>query len=124
MVIKNYFFDTYVFHELALGNPNYAKFNSVVNVLTCKLNLMELYYTFLCKYGKDIAEVHYDKFTKCCIDIDDEIIKKAMDFKQEHKKRNLSYVDCIGYILAIHKGLIFVTGDKEFEHFPNVEFVK
>ena len=40
------------------------------------------------------------------------------------KKRNVSMTDCIGYILSKQLGIKFLTGDKEFENFPNVEFVK
>ena len=32
--------------------------------------------------------------------------------------------DCIGYIIAKRLGMKFLTGDKEFEGFENVEFVK
>ena len=39
-------------------------------------------------------------------------------------KRNVSMTDCVGYILAKQLGIKFLTGDKEFEHLDNVEFVK
>jgi len=39
-------------------------------------------------------------------------------------KSNLSYVDCIGYILAKELKVGFLTGDREFEGMDNVEFVK
>ena len=32
--------------------------------------------------------------------------------------------DCIGYIMAKKLNIKFLTGDKEFENFLNVEFVK
>ena len=32
--------------------------------------------------------------------------------------------DCIGYIFAKEKGLVFLTGDGMFKGFENVEFVK
>ena len=51
-------------------------------------------------------------------------IKNAMKFRLANKKKKLSYADCIGYQLAKEHGLKFLTGDKEFENLPNVEFVK
>jgi len=47
-----------------------------------------------------------------------------MTFRALNKKRNLSYVDCIGYIIAKQRNIKFLTGDKEFEYMENVEFVK
>ena len=124
MALTGYYFDTYAFYELLYQNTNYTQFSKNVKFITSKLNLMELYYGLLCKFGKDTAETYYNRFMPYCVDIDDEVIKQAMVFKSLNKKRRLSYVDCIGYILARSKGLKFLTGDKEFESFDNVEFVK
>ncbi len=118
-----YFFDTYAFHELIKGGENYKAYTAA-SILTTRLNLMELYYTMLLKYGQQEAERCYSLFLDFVVDIDDDIIKEAMMFKKESKKRSLSYIDCIGYILAKRRGVKFLTGDKEFEHLENVEFVK
>ena len=66
----------------------------------------------------------YEKFLPYCTGIEDNVIKKAMTFRALNKKRNLSYVDCIGYIIAKQRNIKFLTGDKEFEYMENVEFVK
>ena len=58
------------------------------------------------------------------IDFNGEDIKKAAELRAEHKKRDLSMTDCIGFALAERLGIKFLTGDKEFENFDNVEFVK
>jgi predicted nucleic acid-binding protein len=42
----------------------------------------------------------------------------------KHKKQKLSYVDCLGYVSAKEKGLIFLTGDIQFRDISNVEFVE
>jgi uncharacterized protein len=56
------------------------------------------------------------------VDVFAEDIIKASDLKR--KKRKLSIPDCIGYVVAKREGAKFLTGDKEFENFSNVEFVK
>ena len=53
-----------------------------------------------------------------------ETIRRAMLFRQHHKKKNLSYADCIGYQLALDREIRFLTGDKEFKILPHVEFVQ
>ena len=118
-----YFFDTYALFEIVHGNKNYILYSNVA-LITTKLNLMELHYRLLDLYGKDYAEKAYNKFLQFVIEISDDIIKKANQFKLINKKRRLSYVDCIGYIIAKMNNVRFLTGDKEFENFENVEFVK
>ena len=58
------------------------------------------------------------------MEVDDDTFKEAIRFRKEHKKKDLSYTDCIGYIYAKRNNLKFLTGDKEFENMDNVEFVK
>lgn len=48
----------------------------------------------------------------------------AVKFRFRNKERRLSYVDCLGYVLAKRRGATFVTGDKEFSDLPNVTFVR
>jgi predicted nucleic acid-binding protein len=47
-----------------------------------------------------------------------------MKFRLKEKAKRLSYVDAIGYQLALEKNAKFLTGDKEFKGMKNVEFVK
>jgi|SRR3989338_4606225 len=43
----------------------------------------------------------------------------------DRKKGNLiSYVDCIGYVVALEKNVLFLTGEKHFKELKNVEFVR
>ncbi len=124
MEIKTYFFDTYALFEIISGNPDYREYSYNIAIITTKLNLMELYYGLLVKHGNEIADRYYDELVKFCIDVTDEIIKQAMVFRHINKGRNLSYVDCIGYILAKSRNINFLTGDNEFEGMDNVEYVK
>jgi uncharacterized protein len=120
----NYFFDTYAFYELIKGNPNYEKYDKAISVLTTRLNLMELHYGLLRDEGEAVANDYYKRFLKFCVEIDDMVIKEANKFKLKHRKRKLSYVDCIGYVLAKKFNARFLTGDKEFKDLDGVDFVK
>lgn len=121
----NYFFDTYALIEFLEGNENYHKaFRE--GLITTRLNLMELYYQALKKWGKSDANKIYVKFLEHIVDFNDEIIKEAMEFRFEMRKggKDFSYVDAIGYIVSKKNKVKFITGDKEFRGLPNVKFVK
>lgn len=122
--VTTYFFDTYAFCELFKGNPRYKAYSKNIIIVTTRLNLMELHYGMLLESSKKYADMIYDKLKKLCIDVDDEIIKSTNLLKAEYKKRNLSYVDCIGYSIAKSRNIKFLTGDKEFSDMDNVEHVK
>lgn len=122
--MESYFFDTYAFFELIKGNPNYKDFSKGVSLITTKLNLMELYYWLLRRKGKDTAENYYQTFLPYCIEITDNVIKEACEFRLKYKNKEFSYIDCIGYIIALKKRIKFLTGDIEFQNIENVEYVK
>lgn len=124
MELTSFFFDTYALYEILLGNQAYKKYDEHVSFVTTRLNLMELYYGLLRKYGKKTAGEYYGSFLSNVTDIDDETIKEAMEFRLENAHRDLSYVDCVGYALARRNGLLFLTGDKAFKDLPGVEYVK
>ena len=83
-----------------------------------------MHYALLRLRGEKEANYYFDFFLPIVINVDDSIIKEANRFKYKLKKRKLSYVDCIGYVLACFKKIPFVTGDKEFEDLGGVEFIK
>ncbi len=118
-----FFADTYALIELLGGNPNYKHYLKHI-LITTKFNLVELYYHFLHDYGKETADKYLDLYSKFVIPITYSSIKKGMEFKLKNKKKKLSYVDCIGYALALELGIKFLTGDKKFENKDNVEYVK
>jgi uncharacterized protein len=122
--VTTFFFDSYAFFEIIEGNRNYKNYTKNIAIITTKLNLMELHYGLLRRYGKKTADEYYNKFKKYTIDISDEVIKKANDLKMALRQRKFSYIDCVGYILAITMNIKFLTGDKEFKHLNNVEYVR
>jgi uncharacterized protein len=119
-----YFFDTYAFFEFILGNKNYKKYFEQTKIFTSVLNLTELFYVLLNNYDLETARKYYYSFKQFVIPLSDEIIEKAMIFRHDNKKKDLSYADCIGYTIAQKQGIKFLTGDKEFKDMGNVEFVK
>jgi len=78
----------------------------------------------LLESGREYADLIYDRLKRFCVEVDDKIIKNANLLKAHHKRRNLSYVDCIGYVIAKSRNIRFLTGDKEFSDMDNVEYVK
>lgn len=119
----DYFFDSYAIIEMLKGNKNYSRYFKKPIVITI-FNLAEIYWAILKNFDKEKADNIYEYVKEFVVEISDEVMKKAMKFKIKNKKRNLSYADCIGYTYAIKNGLLFLTGDKEFENLKNVEFVK
>ncbi len=122
-MVKLYFFDTYAFYEIIEGNENYKPYINAA-IFTTRMNLMELHYGLLRKYGKEAADHKYDELKQFAVEVSDDIIKAANMFRKLHRKRKLSYVDCIGYILAKSLGVPFLTGDQQFKELANVEYVK
>jgi len=123
MAVK-YFFDTYAFYEFINGNKKYKKYFEDYEIVTTRLNLIELFYILLKNYNLKKAREYYSAFLPFTIDISDAIVEEAMKFRLKLKKRDLSYVDCIGYMLAIFNNLEFLTGDNQFEDLKRVRFVK
>ena len=120
----SFFFDTYAFYEIIVGNPNYLLFTKDVKIVSTQLNLMELYHQLLALYDKQHAIELFNRYEEFVIPISNSIIIEAMDFKKHHYKKNLSYVDCVGYTIARKMDVLFLTGDRQFEDMPNVKFVK
>ena len=118
-----YYFDTYALFEIIKGNPNYAKYTQE-EMSTGILNLYELYCNLIKEIPKEKAKDYFNHFKEYVMPFTSEIIFKASEFKIENKKENISYVDALGYAMALEKGMKFLTGDKAFKNKANVEFIK
>ncbi len=123
-LLRTYFWDTYALYGAIDGRLSYSNYKKDVVIMTTKMNLMELHYILLSKFGKEIADHYYSCFSEFAIDIDDELIKKANGFRLAFKNRKFSYIDCLGYIMAKLRGAKFLTGDSQFKDLENVEFVR
>ncbi len=122
--IKTFFFDSYAFFEIVNGNLAYEPYTKEISIVTTKLNLMELHYGLLRVEGKEKADELYGKYLKFVIDFSDEDIKESNKFRLQNKKWDLSYIDCLGYVIAKRMNIKFLTGDSKFKDLDNVEFVE
>ncbi len=93
-------------------------------MVTTPMNLMEFYYSMRRENDKKDVERYYDRLRPFAAEVDDSVIKEAMEFRLLNGKSKLSYVDCIGYVFARKNNILFLTGDKAFKDFPGVEYVK
>ncbi len=118
-----YFFDSYAIIEIVKGSESYKKYTDS-SILTTKMNLFEVYQTVVQLFSENEADEFLENCNSFLVDYDFSIIKQAALMRIKLKKRNISMVDCIGYCTAQKLGILFLTGDKEFEHFEGVEFVK
>ena len=115
--------DTYALIEIALGNP---KFSSLVNeecVIT-DITIAEFYFVILQKYNEKTAQFWYKKFESYCVPVSRDVLIKAVEFRSDNKKEELSFFDSVGYIFSLEGGYIFVTGDKEFKNRESVLFIQ
>ena len=119
-----YFFDSYAIIEMDNGiNPSYQRFQEF-EIVTGILNIGEIYQIILRKDGKNLADEWFRNSNFKLLEITPDIIVKSIYFRHINKKKDLSLTDCVGYLLSLQHKLKFLTGDKQFEHMQNVEFVK
>lgn len=118
-----YFFDSYALVELLKGNPHYARYCDARVVITL-LNLIELTQQVLRDLDESRAREAYHKFKENVAEPSEEVVLAALRFRLQHKHRRFSYADAVGYTYANHAKIPFLTGDRQFEGFPNVEFVR
>ena len=122
-MVLRYFLDTYAFLEIIKGNQNYDKYIDAESYTTI-LQLYELYFHLLRSFGSAAADAYFQKYIPLKIEIKDEDVSKAAKFRLQHLKQNISYADALGYAIAQERGLLFLTGDKEFKNIVGVAFVK
>lgn len=118
-----YFADTYAIIEYLKDNPKFVSYFEKHQILTTRLNLMELYYSSLKDANEEVAERQYNSFLSRAVEINDNQLKSAARMRLRYKQNNLSYIDCVGYSIALDENAKFLTGDKEFREMKNVEWV-
>ena len=119
-----YFFDSYAIVEVIEGNENYSRFKDFP-ITTTTLTVAEVYYYLLREHNEQTADYWIKNLNFELISlIKLHIAVNATKFKFKNKKENLSYADCIGYMLSKELDIKFLTGDSKFKNKENVEFVK
>ena len=118
------FFDTYALVELLRRN-DFLKY-SAKGLVTTRWNLAELLVVDLREHDEAAARRHFQRFLGACEEPTDEDLFQAALFReaQRKRKRQLSYVDALGYVLARRLSLRFLTGDDAFRGLPHVLFAK
>ncbi len=86
MGLIRFFFDTYALVEITKANPNYQPYVEKVGIMLTQLNLMEFHYSLLREVGKEAADKAYDEFLPFVVEITDEVIKVANEFKLRHSR--------------------------------------
>src|SRR3989344_5857943 len=120
--MTKYFFDTYAIMEIIEGNLNYEPYLNR-EIIINNFTFAELCYN-LFKDKSLQPNIYIKKYSKHIVSVNPEWIEEAMRFRLGWKDRKVSVPDCIGYVMSKKLGLKFLTGDKEFKHLDNVEFVK
>ncbi|MBI3588376.1 type II toxin-antitoxin system VapC family toxin [Candidatus Micrarchaeota archaeon] len=118
-----FFFDTYAMVELIKQNPAYARFSGE-EAHTTVMNVAEFYhYTLTRHIDSQKADYWIKRLSQTALLIDLGTAVAAAKMRYEHRGKNISLVDCIGYVLAGKLGHRFLTGNPAFRNMPNVEFV-
>ncbi len=120
---QTYFLDSYALIEIIKENKNFNKFQETIN-FTGFANLLEVHYRIGGEFNEKKADEIIDKLKPLVINIEIKDIKDASNFRKKNIKNKFSYIDCLGYIMALNRNMKFVTGDNQFKDFDNVEFVK
>src|SRR3989338_10567700 len=102
-----FFLDTYAMVEVVKGNKNYARYLDK-EVSTNMLNLYELYFVLLRNFGAETAKKHFQNFKKFRMEVEDSCIFLASQFKLA--KKDVSFADALGYIMAKENWMKFLTG--------------
>lgn len=122
MTNKIFVFDTYAILEIIGGNESYVPY------LDSKIIINDFIFSELCykliRENHSNADYYIGLYSPYVVKLDIEVIKEAMKFRTENKKKKLSMTDCVSYFMAKNLGVKFLTGDKEFESLEGVEFVK
>lgn len=119
---SKYVYDTYAIIEIIKGNNNYKAYLDS-DIIINNFIFAELCY-ILYREENIKTEQYLTEWKKYLVSVNPDSIKKAMQFRVQNKRKNLSTTDCISYFLAQEWGISFLTGDKEFAKLQNVEFVK
>ncbi len=115
--------DTYALYEISKGNHKF-QFLMDEEIVIPETTIAEFYWVLLLEYDKLTADYWYKQLNPYIKSVDKILMMKAMNFRYENKKQDLSFFDCVGYVYSRENNMKFVTGDKEFEKKEGVMFIK
>lgn len=114
--------DTYALIEIHNCNPHFQKLLNE-GVINPDILMAEFYGILYKRFNLQTAEYWYQKLHALCTPVPITIFLKAVKYRADHKKENLSFFDCVGYMYAHEHKIPFVTGDHAFQHRNGVEFI-
>lgn len=115
--------DTYALAEIGDGNPKFAEFLNKDIIIT-DLTLAE-YYSVLYRDGKEDKAIYWhSRLASFCKQVSRDILIKALKYRIDNKKEDLSIFDCVGYTYALENNIKFVTGDRAFKNKESVLFIQ
>ena len=120
--IKSYFFDSCALIDFVFGEKRISPYADS-RLLTTPLNLLEFHYVCTKMKGERFTDTLFEEFLADTILIDPLLLPDASKFRLRNIKKQFSYIDCVGYIVAKHHGIPFLTSDSAFKGMENVEFV-
>ena len=125
--MAKYFADTYALIEILRGSPAYQRY-ALEELTTTMFNLLELAYALIKDFEPSQAlniltqvRAHIQVIEPS---IEDLVNASKLRLKARQEGRNLSLINCLGYVIAKRLGIKFLTGDREFKGLENVEFAK
>ncbi|MBI2077877.1 MAG: PIN domain-containing protein [Euryarchaeota archaeon] len=114
-----FFLDTYALIEIAKGNKKFAGY--LEDAATGPCNLLEFHFCLARDHGDEVADRWFGSLRSLLLDLTDADLPAASRLRRAERRRGLSYIDALGYVMAGQRGLRFVTGDKGFRGLDNVE---
>ncbi len=118
-----FYLDTSALVDVAKGDKRlraYIAQDFVINDIT----LAEFYNVMLRDYDEQTADYWFRRVSSNSRPVTKELLVEAVKFRRHNKAKNLSFFDAVGYVYAVKNRHAFLTGDKDFEGLPGVEFVK
>ncbi|RLF21219.1 MAG: type II toxin-antitoxin system VapC family toxin [Thermoprotei archaeon] len=125
--MERYYADTYALVAIVKGDENYSAYVDKI-LVTTEFNLLELAHALTRDFGAEKARRVLKIIREDLVIIqptDEDYIDAAL-LRREVKRegKNLSLIDCLGYVIAKRLNIPFLTGDREFKDMENVEYVE
>lgn len=115
--------DTHSLLEIASGNPKFAEHITSDFVVT-DISLAEFFAVLLKEGDEQLVQHWHDKLEKHSVQVDKRVLINAQKFRHLHGKQQISFADAVSYVYSLLNNHPFVTTEKEFEGFSNVEIIK
>lgn len=120
---RSYYFDSYALVERQLGARAYEPYREY-GIFTHQFNLFEFAAAVVRSASEATAREQLRLMNPNLVAADENDLFAAIRFRGRFPRSRISYVDALGYVLALRHGHLFLTGDTKFEGLDNVEYVR